>query len=166
MRLALRSEATPIDQLVFEGGEETLAHRSIVGVADQASRWTNAVLLAASAEGDRLVLRTRPLRVQAALRVALSCSGLEARPALVQGSHCRRRRRADLTALVERPICFYAVTTEFAPTRLEHHKQAEKAGLLDRQVAESNERKNFSSNVQRSISQSKFSFERWTPKFD
>ena len=27
-RLALRSEAAPIDQLAFEGGEETLAHHS------------------------------------------------------------------------------------------------------------------------------------------
>ena len=34
-RLAVRSEATPIDQLAFEGGEETLAHRIVVGVADR-----------------------------------------------------------------------------------------------------------------------------------
>ena len=54
-RLALRSEAAPIDQLVFEGGEKTLAHRIVVGVADQACRWTNAARLGASAEGDRLV---------------------------------------------------------------------------------------------------------------
>src|ERR1700722_6465586 len=56
-RLAVRSEAAPIDQLAFEGGEETLAHR-IVGVADRACRWTNAGFLAASAESDRRVLRT------------------------------------------------------------------------------------------------------------
>src|SRR5271170_1746711 len=57
-RLALRSEATPIDQLAFEGGEETLAHCIVVGVADRACRWTNAGFLAASAESDRRVLRT------------------------------------------------------------------------------------------------------------
>ena len=37
-RLAVRSEATSIDQLAFEGGEETLAHRIVVGVADRACR--------------------------------------------------------------------------------------------------------------------------------
>src|SRR3984957_9287234 len=57
-RLAVRSEATPIDQLAFEGGEETLAHRIVVGVADRACRWTNAGFLEASAESDRRVLRT------------------------------------------------------------------------------------------------------------
>ena len=55
-RLAVRSEAAPIDQLAFEGGEETLAHRIVVGVADRACRWTNAGFLAASAESDRRVL--------------------------------------------------------------------------------------------------------------
>src|SRR4029077_2123878 len=57
-RLAVRSKATPIDQLAFEGGEETLAHRIVVGVADRACRWTNAGFLAASAESDRRILRT------------------------------------------------------------------------------------------------------------
>ena len=57
-RLAVRSETAPIDQLAFEGGEETLAHRIVVGVADRACRWTNAGFLAASAESDRRVLRT------------------------------------------------------------------------------------------------------------
>src|ERR1700723_3648204 len=57
-RLAVRSEAAPIDQLAFEGGEETLAHHIVVGVADRACRWTNAGFLAASAESDRRVLRT------------------------------------------------------------------------------------------------------------
>src|SRR5271155_2015584 len=52
-RLAARSETAPIDQLAFEGGEETLAHRIVVGVADRACRWTNAGFLAAIAEGDR-----------------------------------------------------------------------------------------------------------------
>src|SRR5580700_9348146 len=55
-RLAVRSKARPIDQLAFEGGEETLAHRIVVGVADRACRWTNAGFLAASAESDRRVL--------------------------------------------------------------------------------------------------------------
>ena len=54
--IAVRSEATPIDQLAFEGGEETLAHRIVVGVADRACRRTNAGFLAAIAESDRRVL--------------------------------------------------------------------------------------------------------------
>src|SRR5580693_994831 len=57
-RFAVRSKATPIGQLAFEGGEETLAHRIVVGVADRACRWTNAGFLAASAESDRRILRT------------------------------------------------------------------------------------------------------------
>ena len=57
-RRAVRSETAPIDQLAFEGGEETLAHRIVVGVADRACRWTNGGFLAASAESDRRVLRT------------------------------------------------------------------------------------------------------------
>src|SRR5580692_800119 len=57
-RLAVRSEGTSIDQFAFEGGEETLAHRIVVSVADRACRWTNAGLLAAIAESDRRVLRT------------------------------------------------------------------------------------------------------------
>ena len=54
--LAVRSEATPIDQLAFEGGEETLAHRIVVGVAD---RWTNAGFLAASAESTEVYCEPR-----------------------------------------------------------------------------------------------------------
>ena len=54
----MRSKAATIDELAFEGSEETLAHRIIVGVADRACRWTNAGFLAASAESDRRILRT------------------------------------------------------------------------------------------------------------
>jgi hypothetical protein len=57
-RLAMRSETAPIDPFAFEGGEETLAHRIVVGVADRACRWTNAGFLAASGESDGRVLRT------------------------------------------------------------------------------------------------------------
>ena len=53
----MRSEAVAIDQLAFEGGEETLAHRIVVGVADRARRWTNPGLLAAITESNRRVLR-------------------------------------------------------------------------------------------------------------
>jgi hypothetical protein len=69
-RLAVRSETAPIDQLAFEGGEETLAHRIVVSVADRACRWTNAGFLAASAEGDRRVLRTADALLFVKLRFA------------------------------------------------------------------------------------------------
>jgi hypothetical protein len=56
-RLGVGSEAMSVDQRAFEGGEETLAHRIVVGVADRACGWTNAGLLAAIAESNRRVLR-------------------------------------------------------------------------------------------------------------
>ena len=56
-RLGVGSEAMSVDQLAFEGGEETLAHRIVVGVADGAGGWTNPGLLAAIAESNRRVLR-------------------------------------------------------------------------------------------------------------
>ena len=33
-RLAVKSETAPIDQFAFEGGEETLTHRIVVGVPE------------------------------------------------------------------------------------------------------------------------------------
>jgi len=44
-------------QLAFEGGEEALAQRVVVGVADRAHGWAQAGLTAAVAERDRGVLR-------------------------------------------------------------------------------------------------------------
>ena len=123
-RLALRSEAAPIDQLVFEGGEKTLAHRIVVGVADQACRWTNAARLGASAEGDRPVFVWR--------RVFRAYSPASPPPAQPCRRRCRAARAADHVERCDLFLC----------------------------------RDDRKSNVQRSISQSKFSFERWTTKFD
>ena len=71
-RLAVRSEAAPIDQLAFEGGEETLAHRT-GRRASPTSLSMDAGFLAASAESDRrgIAIRGRPSVCQAAIRVAL-----------------------------------------------------------------------------------------------
>ena len=71
-RLAVRSEATSIDQLAFEGGEETLAHGIVVSVAEGACRSTHAGFLAAIAESDRRVLR-------AAIRMMDDVVGLSGR---------------------------------------------------------------------------------------
>src|ERR1700722_1138723 len=70
-RLAVRSEAAPIDQLAFEGGEETLAHRIVVGVADRACRWTNAACSERRKRPTCIANRGRPSVCQAAIRVAL-----------------------------------------------------------------------------------------------
>src|ERR1700727_3609874 len=77
-RLAVRSEAAPIDQLAFEGGEETLAHCIVVGVADRTCRWTNAGFLAVIAESDRRGLRT-------AVRMMDDVVGLSGRERHVEG---------------------------------------------------------------------------------
>ena len=63
-RLAVRSEAAPIDQLAVEGGEETLAHRIVVGVADRACRWTNAGFLQRAPKATDVYGRIRDGRAQ------------------------------------------------------------------------------------------------------
>ncbi len=55
-RLDLRAEAVAIKKLALERGEEALAHRVVVCVADRSHRWPHAGLPAAFAEGDRGVL--------------------------------------------------------------------------------------------------------------
>ena len=74
----MRSETAPIDQLAFEGGEETLAHCIVVGVADRTCRWTNAGFLAVIAESDRRGLRT-------AIRMMDDIVGLLGRERHVEG---------------------------------------------------------------------------------
>jgi hypothetical protein len=56
-RLGLGLEPAPIEQVAFEGCEETLAHGVVVRVADRAHRRAHAGLAAALAELDRGVLR-------------------------------------------------------------------------------------------------------------
>ena len=55
-RLRLGAELAPVEQLAFEGGEEALAHRVVVGVTDRSHGRPHAGLLASQAEGDRGVL--------------------------------------------------------------------------------------------------------------
>ena len=55
-RRGLRREAVALEQFAFEGGEEALAHRVVVGVADRAHRGSNAHQLAPLPEGERRVL--------------------------------------------------------------------------------------------------------------
>ena len=55
-RLSLCLESAPFEQLAFEGGEETLAHGVVVGVADRAHRGAHAGITAAATEFDRGIL--------------------------------------------------------------------------------------------------------------
>src|ERR1700681_1692104 len=57
-RFYLGFEAAAVEQLTFERGEETLAHRVIEAIADRAHRGPHAGLAAALAEGERSVLAT------------------------------------------------------------------------------------------------------------
>ena len=56
--LRLGLELPPIEQLALQGGEEALAHRIVVGIANRPHRRPDAGFLAAQAEGDRGVLRS------------------------------------------------------------------------------------------------------------
>jgi hypothetical protein len=51
-RLDLALEAVAIDKFEFEGREEALAHRVVVGITDRAHRGSHARLAATLAEGD------------------------------------------------------------------------------------------------------------------
>ena len=55
-RLELRAEAVAIEKLALERGEEALAHRVVVRVADRPHRGPHVGFPAALAEGDRGVL--------------------------------------------------------------------------------------------------------------
>jgi hypothetical protein len=52
-RLGLGLEATPIEQLAFERGEEALRHGVVVGVSDRPHRGANTRLPTSFAELDR-----------------------------------------------------------------------------------------------------------------
>ena len=116
-RLAVRSETTPIDQLAFEGGEETLAHRIVVGVADRACRWTNAGLLAAIAESDRGVLGT-------AIRIMDDVGWLSGHERHVESVE----HDAGLQIGREGP------SDDPARPRVENDREVEKSGQLGRKV--------------------------------
>jgi len=55
-RLDLGLEASPVEQLAFERGKETLAHGVVEAIADRAHRGSHPGLRAALAEGERGVL--------------------------------------------------------------------------------------------------------------
>src|ERR1700704_1638931 len=55
-RLGLSLEPTPVEKLAFQRGEEALAHRIVVGVANRAHRRAHPGLAAAVAELNGRVL--------------------------------------------------------------------------------------------------------------
>ena len=56
-RLGLRPEPSPVQQLAFERGEETLRHCIVIGIANRSHRGAHARLTAALAELDGRILR-------------------------------------------------------------------------------------------------------------
>ena len=70
-RLGLRPEATPIEQLAFERGEEALRHCVVVGVSDRPHRGADTRLATAFAELDRGILRALIRMVDHAARPPL-----------------------------------------------------------------------------------------------
>ena len=57
-RLDLGLETAAVEQLAFQGGKETLAHRVIETVANRPHRGAHAGVAATLAEGERSVLAT------------------------------------------------------------------------------------------------------------
>ena len=55
--LRLGGKRAPVEQLACQRGEEALAHRVVVGIADRADGRPDTGLLAAQPEGDRGVWR-------------------------------------------------------------------------------------------------------------
>src|SRR6202158_1070943 len=70
-RFGLGLEATPIEQLAFERGEEALRHGVVVGVSDRPHRGANTRLPTSFAELDRGVLRAMIRMVDHAARPPL-----------------------------------------------------------------------------------------------
>src|SRR5215467_12240302 len=68
----LRAEATTIQKLALQGGEEALAHGVVECVADGAHGGSDAGALAPKAEGDRRVLATVVRVVDDRARLALA----------------------------------------------------------------------------------------------
>src|SRR6266446_5361461 len=72
LRLGLRRKAATLQQLAFEGREEALAHRVVVGVADRSHRRPHAGFLAAFAECQRGILAALVAVMDDAARPALT----------------------------------------------------------------------------------------------
>ena len=108
--VSLCLESAPCKQLAFEGGEETLAHGIVVGIADRAHRGAHAGITAAATEFDRGILR--PL-----VGVMDHLPGPSCRQRHVQGiehqlfGECRGHRPADNATAI----------------RIEHDREIEKA---------------------------------------
>ena len=110
-RFGLRLEATPIEQLAFERGEEALRHRVVVSVSDRSHRGANTRLPTSFAELDRGILRALIRMVDHAVRPSLPerhVEGIE-HHLRVQGG---RHRPAD----------------DPAAEGIEHDRQIEEAG--------------------------------------
>lgn len=101
-RFGLRLEATPIEQLTFERGEETLRHRVVVGVSDRPHRGANACLSTSFAELDRGILGGFKRSSQHGFCGAHSVRIWQSAAGIVEGAFFERapspeQKRGDLT---------------------------------------------------------------------
>ena len=81
-RLDLILEAGSIEELAFECGEEALAHRIVIRIADRAHRGPHAHLAASKSEGDGGVLA-------ALIGVVITPSGRRCSSAMLSASRTR-----------------------------------------------------------------------------
>src|ERR1700724_998766 len=72
LRLGLRRKAATFQQLAFEGREEALAHRIVVGVADRSHRRPHTGFLATFAECQRRILAALVAVMDDAVRPSLA----------------------------------------------------------------------------------------------
>jgi hypothetical protein len=77
-RLGLRLEATPIEQLAFECGEEALRHCVVIGVSDRPHRGANTRLSTGVFQSS--VLRGRELRAAATAAISSALCMLRSVP--------------------------------------------------------------------------------------
>jgi len=111
LRFGSDPESMPIDQLRFECGEEALAHRVVVAVADRSGGGTNPVSSTTAAEFNRGVLSSL-IRV---MNDALRWSSL-----LERHLQCRRDQLGS-QVILHRPA------DDPSTPGIEHHCQVEKA---------------------------------------
>src|SRR5215470_10489097 len=110
-RLDLGLEAAALEQLAFERGEKTLAHRVVETVAHRTHRGPHPGLLAAPSEGERGILAALIRMTNHTVRASLSQRQVE----------CFEHQLGAQIAL-HRP------THNPAAKNVEHHRQIEEAG--------------------------------------
>ena len=107
----MRLKSTPIEQLTFQGGEETLAHRVVITIANRAHRDTNLSLMTPMAKGHRGVLRALVRVMNHPMRATLAARHMKG-----------VEHELDTHVIRHRPA------HHAAAKHIEHHRHIEKPG--------------------------------------